>query len=148
MGRARIVFGIVAALLLVGLVVGVGWAAYNAGVMQGIMMSGATPPNGTFPPPAPFYAPYGMFHPFGFGFGILGCLALFFFLFLFFGLLRLAFGGPHWRHGWGGGAWIKHHGGWDPSRGDIPPPVREWHRKLHEQEGTTPAPAPTQAATQ
>lgn len=151
MRYGRFLFGIVLALLLFGVVAGVGWTAYNAGITQGVVESGnLVPPSidGNAAPTAPFYAPYGFrgsygfYRPFGFGFGLLGCLVPLFFIFLLFALFRLAFR-PRWGRGWGG-PWMGGGVGrdWDPSKGDIPPAVQEWHRKLHETENQT----PTQAA--
>jgi hypothetical protein len=129
MGRGRIVFGILIVLLLFGLIAGVGAMAYNAGVMRGMLT-----PNGALPA-APYNAPYMFWRPFGWGFGFLGCLVPFFVVLLVFALLRLTFGAPHWRRGYGMHAF--HH--WDPSQRDVPPVVQAWHRKLHEQEGTSTA---------
>jgi hypothetical protein len=142
MGRGRIVFGILIVLLLFGLIAGVGVTAYNAGVTRGMLTPmGALPaaPNGTVMPPAPYYAPYMFWRPFGWGLGFLGCLVPFFVVLLLFALFRLAFGGPHWRRGYGMHAFHN----WDSSQRDVPPVVQEWHRKLHEQEGTASASAST-----
>ncbi len=140
MRYGRIFMGVVLALLLVGLVAGVGVTAYNAGIMQGVVESGRfVPPTteGGVAPTAPIwiYGPGAFHRPFGFGFGFLGCLVPLFFIFLLFALFRFAFR-PHWGHG----GWKR--GGWDPAQGDIPPAVKEWHRKLHEEETA----APTKAA--
>jgi hypothetical protein len=137
MSNGRILFGIILALVLVALVAGAGWYAYNVGVARGLVMeTGSVPPleNGApVPYSAPFgYYPYWGFHyPFGFGFGLLGCLVPLLFLFLFFGLFRFLF----WRPRWG---WDGRHGGWDPARGEIPPRIKEWHRQLHEEERARP----------
>lgn len=132
MENRRILFGIVLALLLIGVVAGVGWTAYNAGITQGVVESGKLVPlttEGGVAPTAPygFYRPFGVYRPFGFGFGLLGCLVPILFLFLLFGLFRFMFR-PRW-----GGPWMRG-SGWDPSKGDIPPGVKEWHRKLHDEE--------------
>lgn len=136
--RGRIWIGIFAALVLLGLVAGVGALAYNAGVTQGMWVaSNVAPaaPGGTTVPAAPYYAPW-MFHrPFGFGFGILACLVPFFLLLVFFAMMRFIFGGPRWRHGWGGPG-MKGNG--NPEDGTFPPHVAEWHRKLHEQDNVSP----------
>ena len=97
---------------------------YNAGVSAGLAQAGGavTPYIGV---------PYG----YGFGFGFFGLFGGLLFLFLIFGLLRFAFGGP--RRGWGGGpggpgGWGGHgHGRWGGWEGRVPPPVEEWHRRLH-----------------
>ena len=109
-------------LALVALVaVGVGIPAYNAGVAQGLAESGkivAPPVAG-----APYvYGWHGYYGPFGFGFGLLGCLVPLLFFFLFFGLVR----GIVWRGGWGRHGW--HHGGWE---GGVPPMFAEWHKRAH-----------------
>jgi hypothetical protein len=85
--------------------------------------------------PFGFYNAYGSHRPFGFGFGFLGCLVPILFFLLIFALFRFAFR-PRW-----GGPW--RYGGWENGQGDIPPGVREWHRRMHEQD-TAPPPAPTQ----
>ncbi len=145
MRNSRIWFGILLGLLLFGLVAGVGWYAYNVGVTRGIVASGQlvapTAEGGVVPPAAGamrfgFPYAYGFHPPFGFGFGILGCLVPIFFFFLIFALFRLIFR-PHW-----GGPWRR--GGWDYESGDIPPRVQEWHRKMHDQD-TAPAPPSTPA---
>ena len=137
MRYGRFLFGVVLTLLLVGLVAGVGWTAYNAGITQGVVESGklvVPSGEGNVVPAAPMYTPfrfygaYGFRHPFGFG--ILGCLVPLFFVFLLFALLRFAF-----RPRWGGGPWMR--GGWDSSQGDVPDRVKEWHRKLHEESSET-----------
>lgn len=141
--KSRFWFAILAALLLLGLVAGVGVMAYNAGVTQGLWLTGTAAPDGAPVPVTPYYAPW-MFHrPFGFGFGLFACLIPFFFLFAFFVLMRFVFGGPHRHRGWGGPGM---YGKWNPEDGNLPPQVVEWHRKLHEQENASPPASPTQAA--
>lgn len=139
MRYGKFLLGVVLTLLFVGLIASIGWTAYNAGMMQGAVQSGTmvvpttegtTAPITPYSAPWAFYRPFGFFHPFGFG--LFACLVPFFFIFLFFVLLRLVFR-PRWGGPWG-------HGG--SNNGDIPPRVQEWHRKLHEQESQ----APTQAA--
>ncbi|MEA2661571.1 MAG: hypothetical protein QOH08_1143 [Chloroflexota bacterium] len=96
-------------LLLVG-AVGVG--AYEAGLAAaGVAATGA----------APAAYPYA-WHP-GFFFFPFGFLLPLFFLFLFFGLMRAAFG--HSRSGGGyGGYWGR------------PRMLDEWHKELHERDKT------------
>lgn len=147
MRYAKVLIGFMLALLVVGVVAGIGWTAYNAGVAQGLVESGKIVPSstgGAVVPVAPFglYGPFGFHRPFGFGFGLLGCLVpLLFFLFLF-SMFRLMFR-PRWGRGWGG-PWMR--GGWDPAHGDIPPGVQEWHRKLHEQDASSQPPGSTPTA--
>jgi hypothetical protein len=124
-----ILFGILVVVLLAGIGVGI----YNAGLQQGIVQSANLPAGAV-----PYYA-YG-WHGDG---GIFGLLFPILFLFLIFGLARAAFGHRRgwgsggWGHGygygpgkWGGGPWM---GGQDRDQW-----VAEWHRRLHESEGTDP----------
>jgi hypothetical protein len=129
MNYGRIFFGFVLALLVVGVLAGIGWTAYNAGIAQGVVESGrlVVPAEGNTAPIAPYYAPYGMYRPFGFGW--VACLIPLFFFLLLFGLFRFLFR-PPWARGWGA---YRMGGGWDPSSGDVPERVKEWHRRLHEQ---------------
>ena len=134
MQNRRFFLGIVLTLLFVGLLASVGWTAYNAGIAQGMVQNGTivVPSSGAVLPNAPmYYGAFGFHRPFGFG--IVGCLAPLFFFLLLFALFRFAFR-PHW-----GGPWMR--GGWDPSQGDMPERVKEWHRKLHEQESAAKAEA-------
>jgi len=144
----RVVLAIVVVLLLVVVGVAVGGYAYQIGVAQGLANSGKlVAPNGTGGVPvAPFYygAPY-FFHPFGFGFGFLGCLFPLLGFFLIFSLIRLIF----WRGGWGGRhGWGRH--GWGGPEGQgqdfgpggqgVPPMFSEWHKRAHGEQ-TPPPPA-------
>jgi hypothetical protein len=79
-----------AILLVLGLV---GLVGYQIGISQQI----ATAAPGVAPALAP--VAYG-YYPWHFGFGFFGLLFPLFFLFIFFGLIRAAFGGGR---GWGGG---------------------------------------------
>lgn len=99
---------ILATLLILGAVL-VGGIAYEAGIAQGIATTGEG---------VRAVAPYGYWHPFGFGFGFLGVLFPILFLFLIFGLVRAAFG-P--RHRGGPGAW----------REGPRTMFEEWHRQAH-----------------
>src|SRR5581483_4445181 len=133
MNSGRIFLGIVLALLLILLVAGVGWYGYNMGIAQTALQNGQI---------APLVRPYGFgfYRPFGFGFGFLGCLVPLLFIFLIFGLFHFLFWGPRWGRGWGRGPWGYGRFGWDPSQGDIPPQLKDLHRRLHESESTTPPP--------
>ncbi|NOH03786.1 MAG: hypothetical protein HND47_18390 [Chloroflexi bacterium] len=125
MFRNGFIVRLIGALLLLGLVAAGGYMAYKAGVAQGIAQSPAVAEaiqEGA--PISPMYGPaYGHY---GYGFGFhpfhpLGAICgSIFFLFLFFGLLRLVFWGRghhgHWHKGWEGGA---------PSMFD------EWHKRAH-----------------
>lgn len=118
---------VIAVLLVVALVAGIGVFAYQAGVQQG---TAQIVPNADGAVVAPRVVPYyyGL-HPFWFGFGALSCLVPLFFIFLLvclLNLIRFAIWGPGW--GWG------HHHGW---RGHwmhgegVPPMFEEWHKKMH-----------------
>lgn len=142
MRNGRILFGVLLGLVLIAVVAGASWYAYNVGLAQGVM-SGATfvapPVDGSVQPVTPstvpfhFYRGFGWGHPFGFGFGLFGCLVPIFFFLLVFALFRLLFR-PHWGGGWG-------RGGWKGYDGEIPPQVQEWHRKMHDQETSVPPPS-------
>jgi hypothetical protein len=132
-GFGSVLFGLVVVVLLVGIGVGI----YDAGVQQGIAQT-ASVPAGTLP-----YAAYGYgFHG---GFGFLGLLFPLFFLFLIFGIARAAFRGGRggWGHGYGHG-----YGKWGPGGpggSDRDAWVADWHRRLHEDGGTT---SPTGSGSQ
>lgn len=90
-----------------------GAVAYQVGVGQGLAASGAAPLAG-----GPHYG-------YGWGFGFFPLFGLLFpllFLFLIFGLVRAAFGGPRWGNG--GPPWM-----------DRRTMAEEWHRKMHAEGG-------------
>lgn len=135
----RIFLKIVFVVAVAALIIGAGVAVFNAGMAQGIAMSGqvAKPDGAVVPVPvSPYYAPY--YGPWGFGpggwcFGLFGFLLI---IFLIAGLGRLAFG-P--RHGWHRGPWGM--GGPRGYNGEqVPPFVEEAHRKMHEKMSQPPAP--------
>jgi len=110
------------ALLIAALVLGgaaaIGIGAYNAGVAQGIAVSGRV-----VAPPAGAPVVFVWARPWGFGFFPFFPLV---FIFLFFFLLR----GFFWRGPW--------RGGWRRGYGGVPPAFEEWHRRAHgEQPGPT-----------
>lgn len=113
-------FGLLFAILLIAVVVGVGYYGYNMGVAQGVANSGKLIPPETSVAPYPYYRPF-FFHPFGF----FGWLVPIFFFFLFFALIRAIFWGGHW--GWG------HHRHWEDG---VPPRFEEWHKRSHEPKST------------
>jgi hypothetical protein len=127
--NGRTIFRVVAALLLVAVLIGVGTSLYNAGVTAGLAEAARqAAASGGQAPVVPYYgygAPY--FHgPFGGGFGFFGIIFLILGFFLIFGLIRAAFGGGSWGSrgprgpiGWGG-------------RREM---VEDWHRELHRREG-------------
>lgn len=128
MFRKSIIVPLIAALLLIGLLAAGGYTAYRAGVMQGIAqapeVAEAIQQQGVPVTPMVGYGyPYGLrynhFNPFG-----AICLSIFF-LFLFFGLMKMIFF-RRIHHGWG------HHGHWTKDwGGGIPPMFDEWHKRAH-----------------
>jgi hypothetical protein len=113
-------FRFFAFLLLVGLLAVVGVNVYNAGVSAGIASDIGNAIASGAPIPAGYYSGAYIGHPGGFGFG--DFLIGLFVLFLFFGLLRAAFGG-HWEGHHGGdryGKWGGRHEYLD-----------SWHRERH-----------------
>ncbi|HEX7171650.1 MAG TPA: hypothetical protein VF365_03460 [Candidatus Limnocylindria bacterium] len=121
-------FRVFAALVLVALTIGIGVAAYNAGVTAGLAEAAQQAAAGGDPIPVNPYAwgyggPY-VHGPFGWGFGFFGFLFVIFMTFIVIGLVRAAFGGGR-RGGPGPG------GGWGDRRNRI----EEWHQELHRREG-------------
>jgi uncharacterized membrane protein len=109
-----------ALVLLVG-IVAVGYVAYNAGLAQ----------SQSVVPAAQYVAPWhgGMEgHAWG---GLLAlpfllCLVPFFLIFFIFMPLRMIFG-SHRMH-------MHMHGRWHGEEGEVPSPVEEWHRRMHEKQ--------------
>jgi len=122
----RIFWRILAAVVLIAAVVGIGFYAYGLGMNQGLAQKVAT--TTTAPVPAPYMYPW---HPF-FGFGWwspFACLIPLFLLFLVLGSFRAVIGhGPMgWNHHHMHGRW-----GWHDEEGkDVPPFFAEWHRRAH-----------------
>jgi hypothetical protein len=114
-------------LILLSLIGGAGYMAYSAGVAQGIAqapeVAEAIQQQGV--PVAPM-AGYGYPHGFGYHhfnpFGAI-CFSIFF-LFLFFGLLKMIFF-RSWHHGGWRGPWGRK---WE---GGAPPMFDEWHKRAH-----------------
>jgi hypothetical protein len=132
MFRNGFAFRLIGVLLLVGLVAAGGYMAYRAGITQGIAQAPAVATaiseateSGQPVPPMYGYHPYAFGYPHRFGFFPLGgiCFSIFF-LFLFFGLLKMIFFRP-WRHGHMHGPWGKK---WE---GNVPPMFDEWHTRAH-----------------
>ena len=127
---------VVLSLVLVAAVLGVAGLAFQAGVANGVAQHITVPANGTVPAPY-YYGPHFFFGGFG---GIVGLLIGLFVFFFVIRLIGFLVWGPHigWRHQ----AHLRMHryGPWgmgsdDPeawSKG-VPPPIAEWHRRLHEQ---------------
>lgn len=130
-------------ILLIGAIAAVGYYGYQTGMARGLAEGASltAPEQGAVPifPYAPFA---GHFYPHFFGLGPLGCLIPFLFFFLFLGLLRGLFWGRHW--GWGRGHGMGG-GKYGPEGSEVPPMVREWHRRMHDSEagGTGTAPTPS-----
>lgn len=130
--------GLVATLLVVGLLVGVGAGIYQAGVTQGVIDAGRFPAGATVPIAGYGYGWHGP-DLFGLLFGLL-------FLFILFGVLRAAFfggrGGRGWGwghhgYGYGRGPWGRDFGpggGPDSWRAERDSRIADWHRRLHEEE--------------
>ena len=87
----------------------VGVIAYNIGLSQGAAHAAAA--SGALPP-----YPYGLYRPWGFGFGF----PILFFVFFWLIVSRAFFWGGPWRRRW------YHY------RGEVPPSFDEWHRRAHE----------------
>jgi hypothetical protein len=129
----RIFWRILAALVLIAAVVGVGAYAYSLGITQGLAQKVPVTTGGTAP--VPYFYPM---HPFfGFGWGPLGCLVPFFLLCLIFGSVRALFwhGPMGWRHH----MMHRSHWGRDENDKDFPPFFAEWHRRAHGEPEDKPA---------
>ena len=140
MFRNGFIFRLIGALLLLGLVTGGAFMAYNAGIAQGIAQApvvaaaieNATENGQVAPiPPMMYGNGYGYPHGFVYGrhFNPFGAICFsFLFLFLFFGAMRMLFF-RRMRHGWGHHG---HHGPWGKGwEGNVPPPFEEWHKRAH-----------------
>src|SRR6185436_18010962 len=106
----KIGFRIVAALVLLAAIAGIGFFAYQAGVAHGSPVT-IQAPAGESVPPNPYYG-YGMpyHHPFGFGFGCFGLLLPLFLLLIALKAVRIMLWGPRWGH-------MHHHGPWGRNSG-------------------------------
>ena len=93
-------FRVLAVLLVVGLLAGIGISVYNAGVDQGLAQNVTATASGA---PAVVYGYPGYYGHWGFGFGFFGIFFWILGIFLIFGLLRAIFGWGRWGRGrWGG----------------------------------------------
>ena len=120
-------FGVLALIVAVAIVAGIGIGVYNAGVSEGVaeaarvaQVSGESPAV-VYPPYVG--GPYG--HGYGWGgggFGFFGILFGILFFFLIIGMIRAAFGWGRWGGGGRGPG-----GGWE-SRNER---IAEMHRELH-----------------
>jgi hypothetical protein len=136
-----IVFRVIAALLFLALIAAGGFFAYRAGVAEGISQAPQvaeaiqqSAQNGQGLPVPPMYG-YGYgygYHRHHFGFFPFGILGALFFLFLFFGFMRLLFFGRmhHYGHHHGHGPWGRH---WENG---VPPMFNEWHKRAHGEAGS------------
>jgi len=138
----HIVLRILAGLVLLAAIAGIGFVAYQAGIAHGVAANIQVPVADTTGSPYLFHGmPYGHFMWFP-GFGLFGLLIPLFLLFLAFGAMRRLIWGPRWGWGHMPGP-MGQHGpeGYSPmGRGPwgegIPPIFSEWHRRVHE---TTPS---------
>jgi len=125
--KRNTIFKIIAAVLLIGVIVGVGAFAYRAGMSQNLAIDPQQFDGGKFPmAPHMVYGHRG-FHPGGF-------LIPFFLILLVFGAIRTLFWGRprRWHHMHAYRA-MKGAGYGNCDRG-LPPMFDEWHRRAHEQE--------------
>jgi hypothetical protein len=123
----RILWRVLAALVLIAAILGIGMYAYNIGITQGQVQNVQAPAGQSVQAPFPYYG-----HPFigmwGMGWGAFGCLIPFFLLCLVFGSLRAIF----WRGPMGWGHMPHRHWGWRDENGKgLPPFFAEWHRRAH-----------------
>jgi hypothetical protein len=125
--NGRGVFAVLAAIVVVAVIAGIGIGAYNAGVSEGVAEAArAAQAAGegeavVIPPYVGGPYGYGYGHGWGGGFGFFGFLLFILGFFLIIGLIRAAFG---WGR-WGGGG--RGPGGWDGRRERM----EELHRELH-----------------
>ena len=130
----HIVFRILAGLVLLAAIAGIGFFAYSAGLAHGAALDiKPLTVQAQSQPIAPIVGHGMMFHhtmPF-FGFGCFGILIPLFLFFLAFAAMRHLFWGPgfgwkHHRHGMHG-----HWGEKGPWGEGVPPMFAEWHRQAH-----------------
>jgi hypothetical protein len=121
--NGKIFARILAGLVLIAVVAGIAFFAFNAGVAQGVATK--LPQSATQPGNMPYFqhgAPF-FWHPF---FGIFGFLIGLFLLFFVFRLISFIVFGPRW--GYMGHRHMWRHGWYE---GDVPPMVKEMHDRLH-----------------
>jgi hypothetical protein len=137
MTTRNIIFRIIAGLLLIAALAGIGFFAYQAGVTH------AAAANVQLPAVETAVAPYPHFmHPF-FGFGCFIPLVILFLVCLAFGSMRRMVWGPRWgwrrmhgpMHGPMGSEDCKGRGPWGEG---VPPFFAEWHRRAHGETDKTP----------
>jgi hypothetical protein len=120
---------VIAALVLIGVIAGIAFFAFNAGIAQGVAtkLPQSAPQLGTMP--YPYYGMPFFWHPFGIFGGIFGFIIGLFVLMFIFRLFSFVLFGPRWgrgEHMMGQHAW-RH--GW--YEGDVPPMVKEMHDRMH-----------------
>ena len=132
------IFRIIVGLVLVAVVITLGAFAYKSGVAYGLAQNvdAAALQEGINPAMrmVPFYG-YGM--PFHGGFVFLRLIGGIFFFFLFIGLIRLLLF-PRRHFARCGGMHGRRHAYWGKGFDDkeVPPFVKEMHRKMHEEDQT------------
>ena len=133
----HIAFRIIAGLVLLAAIAGLGFLAYQAGVAHGVAANIQVPAASAAGSPEWVHGmPYGHFMGFP-GFGLFGVLFAFFLLFLAFGALRRLIWGPRWGMRHMGHGPMGHHGPWGEG---VPPMFAEMHRRAHAAEtGEQPA---------
>jgi hypothetical protein len=121
---------VLAVILFVAVLAGIGIGVYNAGVNEGLAQAAiAAQAAGDDPAVVipPYAGPYGYGYGWhGGGFGFFGILFGILVLFLLFGLIRAAFGWGRWN---GGG---RGPGGW--GGGGREERIAEYHRELHKRD--------------
>jgi hypothetical protein len=128
--------------VLIAVIAGIAFIAYNAGVSHGTVtaIQAPTAQNGSQAYPI-YTTPYWYPFPF-FGFGFFGFLAVLFLFFVAFGAARFVLFGP--RFGWH--RMQRRYGPWgDQGSGEgFPPMWSEMHRRMHAAEEGNPTDTATQ----
>ena len=120
----KIVFRILAVLVMLAAVAGVAFFAFNVGVATHVQVPAATGAQ----VPAPYFYGWWPMSPF-FGFGCFGPLIALFLLFLAIRAFTFVLFGSRWGHWSERRAW-RH--GWMNENG-LPPMFKEWHDRAHGQ---------------
>lgn len=125
--NGKIVFRIMAGLVLLAAIAGIAFFAFNLGVAQHVQLPAGNAGQAAVPAyPMPYY-----WHPFPFlGFGCFAPLIAIFLVFLALRAFSFLFWGPRWGHmhrGWRRGGWEE---------GDVPPMFQEWHKRAHGEPAT------------
>jgi len=123
--NGKIVFRIVAGLVLLAAIAGIAFFAFNVGLAQHVQL----PANNVGQSQIPNYVtPFAWYPSPYLGFGCFAPLIALLLLFVAFRAFSFLFWGPRW--GYGGHmhrGWRR--GGWDES--DVPPMFQEWHKRAH-----------------